>query len=90
MAAEIDAAKEEGGGPVDGQPYVELKTYRWADVTLGSPDRLPHSPLASVPMLSLQLLSSACHHSVTESQEVPQEYAANAWSLVDALCAGPS
>eukprot|EP00882_Tetradesmus_deserticola_P008906 GHRQ01009396.1.p1 GENE.GHRQ01009396.1~~GHRQ01009396.1.p1 ORF type:complete len:230 (+),score=74.13 GHRQ01009396.1:768-1457(+) len=29
MAAEIDCAKEEGDGPIEGEPYVELKTYRW-------------------------------------------------------------
>jgi hypothetical protein len=28
MAAEVDCAKEEGDGPVNGQPYVELKTYK--------------------------------------------------------------
>lgn len=28
MAAEIDAVADQGSGPVDGQPYVELKTYR--------------------------------------------------------------
>ncbi|KAF6260603.1 hypothetical protein COO60DRAFT_1505467 [Scenedesmus sp. NREL 46B-D3] len=28
MAAEIDCTKEEGDGPIDGQPYVELKTYK--------------------------------------------------------------
>jgi hypothetical protein len=29
MAAEIDAVAAEGSGPIDGQPYVELKTYRF-------------------------------------------------------------
>jgi hypothetical protein len=29
MAAEIDCTKEEGDGPIDGHPYVELKTYKW-------------------------------------------------------------
>lgn len=28
MAAEVDAMKEEGDGPVNGRPYVELKTYK--------------------------------------------------------------
>jgi hypothetical protein len=28
MAAEVDCAKEAGDGPIDGQPYVELKTYK--------------------------------------------------------------
>lgn len=28
MAAEVDAVKDEGDGPVNGKPYVELKTYK--------------------------------------------------------------
>lgn len=31
MAAEVDAMKEEGDGPEEGRPYVELKTYRWGE-----------------------------------------------------------
>lgn len=28
MAAEVDAVKDAGDGPVNGKPYVELKTYK--------------------------------------------------------------
>jgi hypothetical protein len=72
MAAEVDCAKQEGDGPIGGQPYVELKTYKWVLSRL-----LMHTLLFSARLLYTSRQVAHLQHARPREQQ--------AWSICNIL-----